>query len=314
MILFATYFDSAFSSRGIAMLKSITCKQPYKILVLALDEDTENFVASQKIPNVIIIPLKSVRNLDTGGNDDKDFFFKLTAEFCYFCKIAYPSFTELLYIDADIYFYQPVDIILDEVKDASVAFTRHRHPSYLASRYKKYGLFNVGINYFKNDDQGNKAIELWRHRCEQQIEGATDRQLSFFSDQVLVDDFDSIFSGFKTVDHIGINVAPWNAANYCFSKNSQGDYLVDNELLVCYHYSNLVFDDARRWDCSFTGTPFFLKSDLREMYVKYISKIHSAKIADFPVKHKAVKGIMLVIIKKICGLYITEKELSHEIR
>ena len=48
MILFATYFDSAFSSRGIAMLKSRTCKQRYKILVLALDEDTENVVANQK--------------------------------------------------------------------------------------------------------------------------------------------------------------------------------------------------------------------------------------------------------------------------
>ena len=314
MILCATYFDSAFSSRGIAMLKSITCKQRYKILVLALDEDTENVVANQKIPNVIIIPLKAVRNIDAGGITDKDFFFTLTAEFCHFCKIAYPSFTALLYIDADIYFYQPVDVVLDEVKDASVAFTRHRHPSYLASRYKKYGLFNVGINYFKNDDQGNKAIELWRHRCEQQIEDATDRQLSFFSDQVLVDDFDSIFSGFKTIDHIGVNVAPWNAANYCFSQNSQGDYLVDNELLICYHFSNLIFDDARRWDCSFTGSLFFLKSDLRDMYVSYISKIHSAKIADFPVKQKTIRGLVLVILKKIYGLYITEKELFHEIR
>ena len=221
MILIATYFDSAFCSRGVAMLKSIKCKQRYKILVLALDEDAGNVVANEGIPNVIIIPLKAIRSLHTGDTSDKEFFFSLTAEFCHFCKTAYPSFSALLYIDADIYFYQPVDVVLDEVKDASIAFAGHRHPWYLASRYRKYGLFNVGINYFKNDDQGNQAIELWRHRCEQQIQNTTGRQLSFFSDQVLVDDFDSMFSGFKTICHIGVNVAPWNAANYRFSQNAR---------------------------------------------------------------------------------------------
>ena len=38
------------------------------------------------------------------------------------------------------------------------------------------------------------------------------------------------------------------------------------------------------------------------------------KIADFPIKQRTVKGRALVILKKICGLYITEKELFHEIR
>ena len=165
MNLFVTYFDKAFYSRGLEMLKSIKSARPFEIMVLALDQDTEASLKNENIPNLSIIPLSEMSKADISAATDKSFFFTLTADFCAFCQNARPLHKALLYIDADIKFYQSVDIILDEVDSASVAFAKHRHPTILANRYIKYGLYNVGINYFKNDSQGNDAVTLWCQRC-----------------------------------------------------------------------------------------------------------------------------------------------------
>lgn len=312
MILFVTYFDKAFYSRGLEMLKSIKSARPFEIMVLALDQETEVGLKSENISNLSIIPLSDMSKVDLPVATNKPFFFTLTADFCEFCQRARPSHDALLYIDADIKFYQSVDIILDEVAGASVAFTKHRHPTMLAKRYLKYGLYNVGINYFKNDTQGKNAVNLWSQRCRYELYDKGRQRLGFFSDQVLVDDFSSIFTRFKTIENIGVNVAPWNVSKYKISKNTHGEWLVDEKLLVCFHFSNLIYNQSNKWDCSFSGSLFFLRGDLRCLYIDYISSIGSTKIAAFPQNTYSLKSMVLSVLKKCCSLYIDDKELVGE--
>lgn len=314
MNLFVTYFDKAFYSRGLEMIKSIKSSCDYEIMMLALDKQTELDLKKENIPNLTIFNLDDVHKKNLSIIKDKSIFFTLTADFCAFCMNARKSFKSMLYIDADIKFYQSIDLIFDEVGESSVAFTRHRHPKILSKRYEKYGKYNVGINYFKNDKEGNNAIKLWQQRCIEALNDKTNQRLSFFSDQVLVDDFDIIFKEFHTIEHIGINTAPWNVINYKISKDTCGQWLVDGEPLICFHFSNLIYDHESRWDCSYSGSLFFLKGDLRSLYLEYISLIGSSSIAALPGEKNSIKTTILSFLKRFCRLYIYKKELQYEIK
>lgn len=307
MNLFCTYFDSNFLSRGSAMIQSLYSNFEHKIIVLALDDNCFNEVKNISNKNLIVLKVKDIfpHFLVT---DNKEFFFTLTAYFCKYCMNHYQP-KSLTYVDADIYFFQTIDLLLHEVSGASLAFTDHRHNNLLKNRYLKYGKYNVGLNYFLNDSEGNDALNLWCDRCDQHINNPSMNKLSFFSDQNLVDDFDVLFSNFKLITNIGINVAPWNAFNYKFSKIDT-EYFVNDNKLICYHFSNLVPLNDGKWDACYTGSIFFLIGTLRTIYIEYIKKISSKRLASFPIKSGLLKRAVGSIIKLLCRHYIYSYEIK----
>jgi hypothetical protein len=313
MILLATYFDSAFASRGCAMLNSLKITDNHLIVVLALDQEVEETIALQKLKNIVVVPVSTLSETKSNNISDREFFFSLTAEFCHFCTKQFPEYDALVYIDADMYFFQPVEYLLNEFQGSSVAFADHRHPWYLKLRYRKYGRFNVGINYFKNDKEGNEAIALWRSRCQNAINDKSQWRTGAFSDQELVDDFDAKFSKFKLIEHIGVNAAPWNIANYKVTKCERGEFYLDSRRLICFHFSNLIYDPGlARWDCSFTGSLFRLTGHLRELYIDYILKIKGGSIAAYTTRNLRFKTVLLKIMKNACKQYIYDKEIGFK--
>ena len=109
-------------------------------------------------------------------------------------------------------------------------------------------------------------------------------------------------------------MAPWNVGNYSVTKLKNGNINVDDRPLICFHFSNLVFDSmARRWDCSFTGSVFLLSGTLRELYINYILEIRNDRIASYTVKNNRFKLVLLKMIKKICRQYILEKDVVSKI-
>ena len=66
--------------------------------------------------------------------------------------------TSLLYVDADMYFYQDFEKIYDDIGRRSVGIISHR---FNHDRETKTGKYNVGIIYFKDDKRGNACLKWW---------------------------------------------------------------------------------------------------------------------------------------------------------
>lgn len=276
-----TYFDSAFYGRGLAMIKSLlknTSEKKIKIVVLALDNKVEKKLNNLNIDDLIVVNLSDFLSKNTKlnkkkFNNPKEFFFSLTPSICLYCLKNF-NFDSILYVDADIYFFNEIRILYKEVEDFSIGICSHRLPFFMKPFSNKYGIYNVGINYFKNDDIALKCLNEWNDSCLNWTPDYPNWKLPFFSDQVWLDDWPSKFKKLKIINHIGINAAPWNAINYKFSKKNDS-YYVNNKLLVAYHFSNLGKIENNLWDANVGKLFINIKGTLLEIYEGYINQIDS---------------------------------------
>lgn len=306
MKLVCTYFDSNFLARGMALIESLDLDSETELAVLALDSKVAEALKALEREDVIIV---SVADLNLGRKDfdsEKEFLFSLTADLCQYCRAVLRPHADLLYLDADIKFFMSVTNVFSQCSSSSVAFTTHRHPGVLARRYAKYGKFNVGVNYFSSSAEGSNAIRLWRDRCRDAIQNdVRPTGLSFFSDQVFLDDFPHLFPNFREISEISINAAPWNVIKYRVHWGRDGRLCVNDSQLVCYHFSNLKYLGDNLWDCSASGAIFYMTPGIRRMYKSYISEVSSdERILELKVPVRSVKTLLITAIKKISGLYL----------
>jgi hypothetical protein len=71
----------------------------------------------------------------------------------------------MTYIDSDIFFYQDIDIVYQEIGNKSVGIIAHRHNSVGSDRD---GAYNVGVVYFKNNEMGKNFKKKFRYNDNSQ--------------------------------------------------------------------------------------------------------------------------------------------------
>jgi hypothetical protein len=152
------------------------------------------------------------------------------------------DFDEIIFLDPDIAVYDSLDSIWEKFEDSNVLLTPHlikldRIDLALESERAvlRSGTYNLGFLGLKRSEVTNSFLKWWAARlvkhCTREV------HFGLFTDQKWVD----ILAGAEPTIGIlrspGLNIAHWNIHERHVSKSSSGQYLVNNEPLVFFHFS-----------------------------------------------------------------------------
>ncbi len=210
-MVYTTAFDSKYLTRGIAMIKSLLKNSPdSKIAVLCLDTETENSVRELSTPQeVIVLTLNDMNqeivNQIRSDRPYREFCWTLSALLCDYHLSCGEQ--EVVYLDADIYFFSDPEPVLEESRKGDVAAIKHRFPDRL-KKYECNGLFNVQWVYFANTLIGRTACRTWFEQCVENC--AYLPKIGIVGDQKYLDEWPELYSTFVEIKNLGAGVAPWN--------------------------------------------------------------------------------------------------------
>ena len=303
-----TYFDKNFLPRGLALLDSLEKNSDnFIVYILALDDETAEYLNNLNKMHIQVITLHQYSEYfsidQTKFKNKKEFYFSLTPALCLYVLKHYSEIEILLYLDADVYLFSNLEILYKEVGEASIAMCSHRKPWYINLVSTNYGIYNVGVNLFRNDEEGNQCLEEWYRDCSEWKKGQEGYPLSYFSDQIWLDSWLQKYKSIKIIEHIGINVAPWNALQYKF-RMRENRYYVDNYPLVIYHFSSLQPISEGVWHGNTLFTILNIKGELLNLYREYIknlekyNKFNTQKMLELEFSGNKLKILLYYFLKK----------------
>lgn len=245
--MYATLFDKKYLSRGIAMIESLlSFEKDAVISVLCLDLETEIAVRTlsktSKVSPVALHEIGVELVLQIRGD-------RAYREFCWALSSIFSMYllkeqnAEVIYIDADVYFFGNPKSLLEESRTGDVAAIRHRFPERLR-QYEVNGIFNVQWVYFANNKIGREACGTWAEQC---IECSSYLpELGIIGDQKYLDAWPVQYPTFVDVQNVGAGVAPWNH-EVMKPRKVNGDWTVlERYALVFYHFHGLkIHNDGR---------------------------------------------------------------------
>lgn len=211
---FCTYCDQGYAARMLCLHQSLKRQgEPFRLLVLCFDTATEAVVASARDATLVAVSLNEILAADPdyanvrGQRSRVEYFFTATPVLLRYCLSRVSSCKIMTYLDADLYFFGPPSAVFAEQGAASVGIVPHRFTR-RSRRSLHHGLYNVGWVSFRRDMNGMACLEWWRERC---LEWCYDRvENGRFADQGYLNKFPELFEGVKSLEHPGINAAPWN--------------------------------------------------------------------------------------------------------
>ena len=143
---------------------------------------------------------------NTVYSTNDEFHWALASFFSYYLIDKY-NLPHVLYVDADILFYQSVDTIFEAMDNKSIGLITHKHNKKGADT----GYFNVGIVFFNNDTVGKDCLKFWRDCCIDPNNKYAEKY-GTCGDQKYLELFEELF-GQENIEvlcpKIG-NLAPWN--------------------------------------------------------------------------------------------------------
>jgi Glycosyl transferase family 8. len=236
-------------SRAAALYTSLLryCKN-FHLFVLCLDKDS--FVNMKKLglPLVTIVFLEELEKTSPALLNVKntrsrvEYYLTCGPVFILFILERYTEVDIITYLDADIFFFSNPSSMYEELEGFSIGIVEHKFWFLKRHEERKFGIYNVGVLIFRRDKYAIECLRSWGDCCIEwcyciSVEGK-------YGDQKYLDSWPANFEKVKIIQHKGINLAPWNIANYKITERKNTLY-VDEYPLVCYHFSGLK--ELRPW-------------------------------------------------------------------
>jgi hypothetical protein len=247
--VYCTYFDHNYLSRGLALYHSLQRHAPgSRLWVLCLSEACHQTLVALDLPELIPVRLADFEAADPevaatrAHRSAVEYYFTCTPAWMLFVLAREADAGWVTYLDGDLFFFEPPEIIYQELGGAAVAIIPHRYPPKLA-RLRKFGTYNVGWVGARNDADAIAVIRWWRARCIEWCHDVVDGDR--FADQGYLDSFPRLFPRVGIIQNVGANLAPWNIGNYRIDFRD-GRVLIDADRpLVFFHFQGLR--KALRW-------------------------------------------------------------------
>jgi hypothetical protein len=241
---FVTLFDASFLPIGLALYRSLEAHaRPFRLWVLAVDEDAERHLTQLALPDLTVIPL---RELETPallavkpGRTRAEYCWTMTPFACEAVFNRDPSARRATYVDADVFFLDDPRGLLREFDESGkhVLITEHAYaPNY--DRSHDSGRFCVQFLTFDSSDAARDVMRWWQERC---LEWCFARyEDGKFGDQVYLDAWPTLFGDrVQIVRQVEKTLAPWNVRH--FSQQMRGPLKP-----VMYHFHGLRLLPGRR--------------------------------------------------------------------
>ena len=245
-----TLYNSLYLDKGLVLYDSLCeCAKDFKLYVLCMDDKCYEVLTDLHQEHHIPVRLSDFEAgdealLQAKGN-------RSMGEYCWTCSSSFIRYVlkhygedSCTYIDADMYFYNDPQVLIDEMLKAkkSVMVVPHRFPEDIKDLAKTVGTYCVEFNTFLNTADSLEALEYWRNRCLESVARLDDG--IHYGDQKYLDELVERFSCVHVCENLGAGVAPWNIMLYRMdSQNKQMKYLPkeSNIGIVFIHYQNLSY-------------------------------------------------------------------------
>jgi hypothetical protein len=150
--------------------------------------------------------------------------------------------TDVVYLDADLFFFGSPARIWEEVPLNEISIVRHNFSARLESEFPKSGEFNVSWVSFPTTNIGFECVSEWATNCIL-LCPKTPTFLNgrlVYGDQLYLEDWPTRFKGsLHVIRNLGVGVAPWNYENYEITETKP--ILVNSTPLIFFHFSSHQF-------------------------------------------------------------------------
>lgn len=279
---FCTLFDSNFLSRGLALYSSLIRHAPESILYVYCFDDLSHRVLKQlALKSLVPVALDEFESAELLAIKPT----RSAGEYCWTCTphviqhaIKQFNLPNVIYLDADLYFFESPQLLIDEwgAAGSSVLITEHRY-THRYDHARRFGIYCVQFMGFRSNKAGMAALGWWADRCLEWCY-AKDED-GKFGDQKYLDDWPVRFDGVHVLQHLGGGVAPWNSEQY--EVLATDDATIElRELstsqsfpLVFYHFHGFqIFNDGE-----IDFAPYSLGKGVKEeVYKRYLDGMREA--------------------------------------
>jgi hypothetical protein len=241
--LYCTFFDSGYLARGKCLIDSLREHGDHSpIWVLAFDEAAQDFVRSLEADNVHLITPADLDKAEPelpalrAARSTMEYYFTCTPLVMrYVMNQRDGSANTVVYLDADLYYFDDPTLAITAMDGYSVGIIPHRYPANLERRLQKYGTYNAGWVAFRSDTNGRACLDWYAARC---IEWCSDTpENGRYADQGYLNDFARNFPGVAVLQDHGLDVAPWNTGRHVVTESSDDTVRIDGSYpLVFFHF------------------------------------------------------------------------------
>lgn len=223
--------------------------------ILVADEWEGPERLKQELP-ANVLTAREVLGIPPATWEEMAFKYNLV-EFCTAIKAAGfqylfgKGYNKVLYFDPDIYVFNPLSIIFDQLNESEIILTPHilNAQTPFRGNYNDYlfllnGTFNLGFIGLKRSETTDMFLAWWHYRLLYHSFFDNDRGTA--TDQKWINLLPAVFSSrhYTISRHPGMNVAPWNfherkvsVENGIFYVQDRDDAHPVKELLLFVHFS-----------------------------------------------------------------------------
>lgn len=239
---YCTYFDSGYLSRGLALIESLREHgDDAQVWVLALDASAKRYLDDAALPGVTALTIADIEAAEPelpplkAQRSRMEYYFTATPLLMRWVmnKQKDPA-SVVVYLDADLYFFDRPALVLDALGDGAVGIIEHRYPAAREKALLKYGRYNVGWVGIRADQRGRACVDWWSQStlawCFDKPEDGK------YADQGYLDSFPTQFEGVVALPSLGMNLAPWNTAGVPLAETDGGVLVAGRDPLVFFHF------------------------------------------------------------------------------
>lgn len=241
-----TIFDKNYLVRALALYRSALLHVPdVKFIFIYPDNESEYILKNLNLDKVELIRIDQIPDPEflKTINNRTPVEFMITAKSCwmkYLLEILPLNKDDVLaFIDPDILFYSSIENTIKKIKDGrySIAITPHKFQPEKEYMNNKVGKYNAGVIFFRKDDNALKCLSEWREQC---INWCHLRyEDGKIGDQMYLNDWAAKHVGVYELPDKGINLGTWNTERFVIKKELPGNFSIDGEHLICYHFHGL---------------------------------------------------------------------------
>ena len=189
---------------------------------------------------------------------------------------------EVIYLDPDIFVYNPLSPVFNALSSASAVLTPHltspindgKKPGEQEILYN--GTYNLGFIALRRSAETARLLNWWEERCLTLAfsEGRT----GLFVDQKWMNLAPGLFDGVKVLRHPGCNMAFWNLHERRLQENGTSPRLYEGGDLCFFHYSGVILTDANSLSRNTDRYTLADRPDLKTIFAAYKRTVLSNRV------------------------------------
>jgi hypothetical protein len=281
-----------------------------KLWVLCLDEYTYSYLKNLKLKNLNVILMSDFEDkslLKAKKNRSLvEYYWTCTPSLPLYLFKIYPKINQLIYLDADLYFYSSIIPAIKEFAHNSIFTVEHRYPKDQESRNETSGRFNVAFQIFKRDKEGLDCLKRWRYQCLNWCYWKNES--GKMGDQAYLNEWPNLYSNLTITQNLGIDAAPWNINQYQVTRRHNQVYI--NEYpLICYHFHQFKIINEKRF---LYASGYYFSNQIKKLiYLPYRKELQNQiKIIknydsnySIDVKYTYINQIKHLILANVLPIY-----------